>query len=208
MRHLGSLVLAIVFGVVSYVLAGYGIVKFVTGTATGETHWSYIGIGVAALVVAGALYAVLILTRLSPIGPFIAGVLYVAAEAWYAVDQSSLIKTIGASVVNVHGAQEAPLSGLALFAAVPLLATVLSPRRWRGKDKVNAVTAEAAPTYPASGSSSSDPTSPASGPISAEPIYAPAQTTAVNAPDTATTQPITPTPSDTVVDSKEDDGRL
>ena len=71
MRHLGSIVLAIVFAPLIYILAGVGQVKFVAGTAGASTDWAAVGIGIGALVVAALLYSVLVMTRISPLGPII-----------------------------------------------------------------------------------------------------------------------------------------
>jgi hypothetical protein len=139
MRHLGSIVLSIVLAPIIYLLVGVGEIKFATNGATvaagQSTDWTAIGIGVGALIVAGALYAVLAMTRISPLGPVIAAILYIAASAWAVENLANLVKLIGSSTLGVSGAQEAPLSGVALFMAIPLLATIVSPRRWRGKDK-------------------------------------------------------------------------
>jgi hypothetical protein len=175
MRHLGSIVLAIVFAALTYVLAGVGQVKFALGTATASTDWNAVGVGIGALVIAGAIYAILVMTPISPLGPLVAAALFIGAELWAVSDRSGLQKLIGHSVLGVHGAQSAPLSGLALFAAVPLLATVLSPSRWRGaseRDGSAESSESAAPVYPT--------------PSSAAPIYTPTQTTPETAADSTT----------------------
>lgn len=174
MRHLGSIVLAIIFAPLIYVLAGVGEVKFVLGTATDSTDWNAVGIGIGALVVAGGLYSVLVMARISPLGPFIAAALFVAAELWSVFDQAGLVKLFGTSVLGVHNAQEAPLTGIALFMAVPLIITIVSPRRWHSNEKAVVVPADAAPAYSTSGT-----------PVSAAPIYAPAQTNSDTAAEAA-----------------------
>lgn len=193
MRHLGSIVLAIIFAPLIYVLAGVGEVKFALGTATDSTDWNAVGIGIGALVVAGALYAALVMTRISPLGPLIAAALFIAAELWSVFDLAGLVKLLGSSVFGVHNAQEAPLTGIALFMAVPLIITIVSPRRWRAKEE-NAVVvpADAAPTYSDSGT-----------PVSAAPIYAPTQTTADTAADTAT-ETVAESSSETDEESSEE----
>jgi hypothetical protein len=139
MRHLGSIVLSVIFAPVIYVLAGVGMIRLATNgglvAQNQGTNWTDVGIGVGAVVLAGALYAVLVLARLSPLGPVIASLLYIIAQLWTLFDQSYVTKTLGTSVLGNQGAAEAPLTGLALLLAIPLLVTIFSPRRWRGKDK-------------------------------------------------------------------------
>ncbi len=169
MRHLGSIVLAIVFAPLIYLLAGVGQVKFVTGTSGSSTDWTAVGIGIAALVAAGLLYTLLVMVRLSPLGPVVAAGLFIGVELWAVFDRAGLVNLIGSSTLGVSGAQEAPLTGLALVLAIPLLITIVSPRRWRGRDKVVPVYGGAAPTYGTT--------------ESAAPTYAPIQTSAETAAD-------------------------
>jgi hypothetical protein len=137
MRHLGSIVLSVIFAPVIYVLTGYGMVRLEAAQGL-QTNWTDAGIGGGALVVAGALYAILVLARLSPLGPLIAALLYLGIQTWALVtDQAKIMSTLGNSVLGIHGAAEAPLpGGVTLLLAIPLLATIFSPRRWRGKDKL------------------------------------------------------------------------
>ena len=200
MRHLGSIALAIVLTPLIYILAGVGEIKFATNsamTAAGRgTDWTAIGIGVGGLVIAGGLFALLAMARISPLGPVLAALALIGVEVWAVLDQDSLIKLVGHSVFGVSGAAEAPLSGLALLLAVPLVITICSPRRWRSRDKVDVATyvpataPDAAPTYATEGLA--DPTYPA--PTSAAPTYmptpehsAPTQTTPETAADSRPT---------------------
>lgn len=147
MRHLGSLALAIIFAPLIYILAGIGGVKLTLGMAA-DTNWTAVGIGVGALLVAGALYALLTMTRISPLGPILVAVLYFAIELWAVFSFSSLRDLLGDSVFGIRGAAERPLSGLALMLSVPLVLTIVSPRRWRGKEKVIVAPAAYPQTYP------------------------------------------------------------
>jgi hypothetical protein len=214
MRHLGSIVLSIILAPLIYVLAGVGEIKLATNGALDAagrgTNWADVGIGAGAIVVAGALLAVLVMARLSPLGPVIASLLYIAISAWAVLDQSSIVKTLGHSVFGISDAAEAPLTGLALLLAIPLLATIFSPRRWRGRDEIvdaPHVEPNAAPTY----TDIADPTygQPAYPvPTSAAPAYeatphasAPLQTTPETAADA---QPIVEVPTDRATDVPTD----
>jgi hypothetical protein len=167
MRHLGSIVLAIVFAPLMYLLAGVGQVKFVAGTARASTDWTAVSIGIGALIVAGVLYSVLVMARLSPLGPVLAAALFIGVELWAVFDAAGVADLLGNSTFGVIRAQEAPLSGLALFMAVPLIATIVSPRRWRTHEKTSTIYANAGPNYGV--------------PVSAAPTYAPIQTSAETA---------------------------
>jgi hypothetical protein len=132
MRHLGSIVLSLILAPAAYLLAGIGVVEAV-GNASVAPHPDYakVTLGVLAIGTAGLLYALLVLTRISPIGPVLAGLLYLTASVWALYSYTSLGRLLPDSVLGVHAAADAPLNGVALVLAVPLLLTVLSPRRWR-----------------------------------------------------------------------------
>lgn len=191
MRHLGSILLSIILAPVIYVLASVGMVRLATNGAItaggGATNWNDVLVGAGSIVVAGALYAILVQTRLSPLGPLVAALGYIAAQLWALEDQSSLVKLIGDSVFGTKQAAEAPLTGLSLLLAIPLLATIVSPRRWRGKPTTVAYVAPA----PAVHSTTQEPTfAPADEDqtVVAEPeekteAFVPEQTTAANADD-------------------------
>ena len=210
MRHFGSIILSIVFAPIIYVLAGIGMIRLATNSglvAQGRgTNWTDVGIGAGAVVVAGALYAILAMARISPLGPLIAGLAYVAAQLWALFRQANVVSTLGRSVFGTSGAAEAPLTGLALLLAVPLLATIFSSRRWRGKESA------VAPTYPEIPSAT--PAYPQ--PTSAAPDYAdnsesfsPAEpsTLASTTPEPTSLEPTAPgqTTPDTAGDTRTDE---
>jgi hypothetical protein len=200
MRHIGSIVLSIIFAPVIYILTGVGMVKFGSNTgavlAGQSTDWTAVGIGTGALVVAGALWAVLTMVRISPLGPLLAGLMFIGMQVWALLDLTDLISTLGSSVMGVSHAAEEPLNGPALVMAISMLATIFSPRRWRSKEQATMAasayptTYNAGPSYPVP--TSAAPTYPtADGPTFVPPTYvptpeatAPLQTTPENAGDT------------------------
>jgi hypothetical protein len=138
MRHLGSILLSVILAPVIYVLAGIGVAKVFP-----EDHFAAGAlIGLAALLGAGALYAVLLLARLSPVGTALGGLAYLGISVWFVVSPD-MVARLPKSVLGVHGAAALPLSGVTAVLAVPLLATVLSPRRWQRR------ATPARPAYPA-----------------------------------------------------------
>ncbi len=206
MRHVGSIVLSIISAPIIYVLTGVGMVKFGQNAgpvASGAANnWTDVGIAAGSIVVAGALWAVLTMVRMSPLGPLIAGLLLIGAEVWGLLDQSDLVKLFGTSVMGVNGAAEMPLNGPALLMAIPMLATIFSPRRWNGAEKA-VVAGSAYPTYNA-GPSYPEPTSAAPNYPTPDGTYAADAETYV--PETDSTTPFQTTPEtagDTQIASDE-----
>jgi hypothetical protein len=132
MRHLGSIALSIVLAPVIYVLAGLGTVKLEAGIA-GDNKWTNIAIGAVALLAASGAFAVLVMPKLSPLGPVFAGLIFFVLSAWAIASPNGITKILKPSTLD--GALVAPLGTLTLFVCVPLFATIFSPRRWRGADK-------------------------------------------------------------------------
>jgi hypothetical protein len=139
MRHLGSLILSLVLAPIVYVLVGIGQVKFQSAGFPGHINWTTVGIGTVSLIVGGLLYTVLVMARISPLGPILAAILYVAVSA-AAMISASFYSNLPKSVLGVSGAAQIPLAGVAVLLAVPLVATVVSPRRWRHDGQNHAVT--------------------------------------------------------------------
>jgi hypothetical protein len=148
MRHVGSLLLALVLAPLAWVLTGVGLLKYNDVRVQFEDGLSVdILLGLLALLGAGALYAVLVLARLSPIGPALAGAAYLGAAVWYAVEPASFLDVFPYEVGDVDLGLPIPAAGLSAVLAVPLLATLVSPRRWRRYDRPPAAHAGAGP-YP------------------------------------------------------------
>jgi hypothetical protein len=123
MRHLNSLLLSLAAAPAIWVLTGYGL----------EQHGPHRALlSPAAFVLAGLLFAVLVTARLSPVGPALAGLAYLATVVWLAADPEQVRHTL---LETVPAADPAvilrPAEGIAGLLGVPLLVTALSPRRWR-----------------------------------------------------------------------------
>ena len=136
MRHLGSLALAIVLAPIVYLLIGFGQGKLSVGFAPDHTKWSTVAVALAALLGAGVCYALLTLTRLSPIGPMLAGAVYIGVSIVAMSKRGTIYHDLDHSILGVHHATLLPLtSGVLIFAALPLIATMFSGRRWRGRER-------------------------------------------------------------------------
>ncbi len=167
MRHLASIVLSIVLAPVIYVLTGIGLVKVLTAFEPGNAHLTAAsGLGLLALLAAGALYAVLAQARLSPLGPFLAGLAFLGIGLWAVITPSSTAK-LPQSVFGIAEVAQQPLLGMTVLLAVPLMLTILSPYRWRRYAQPR----PAAPAYPFN--YAPPPPYPSPGPASAPPAPAP-----------------------------------
>ncbi|MEH1128621.1 hypothetical protein [Micromonospora sp. CPCC 206061] len=148
MRHVGSLLLALVLAPLAWVLTGIGLMKYSDVRVQFEAGLRVeLLLGLLALLAAGALYAVLVLARLSPIGPTLAGAGYLGAAVWYGVAPASFLDVFPYEVGDVDVGLPIPAAGFSAVLAVPLLATLMSPRRWRRHDRPAATPAGAVP-YP------------------------------------------------------------
>ena len=166
MRHLWSLVLSLVLTPLIYVSAGLSAVKFGDARGLGMTA----GLGLLWAFVAGALYALLVMARLSPVGPIAAGLIYLGVTFWAVLDRGGFESVIPADILGQKGIMHVPVGmGTALLAA-PLLLTVFSARRWRSTEAPPAVSYDAAPVY-AEVDTSAAPSYPTTVP-SAAPTYA------------------------------------
>jgi len=133
MRHLGSILLSVVLAAGVYVLVGIGSVRLGVALAITGHDYTNEAIGAAALLAAGALYAAMVLPRLSPLGPLLAALAFLGVEVYALVAREQFAQQFDKSLLGAHGALAAPvLFGVPLLLAVPLLATMLSPQRWRG----------------------------------------------------------------------------
>ena len=148
MRHALSLVLGLVFAPLVYVAALISAARLdaAVGGFGGVAVRDAL-IGLATAVVAGGLYAVLVMARLSPVGPILAGLLYLGATVWALVDAAAVSRLLRDAVPSVPDGG-ALIPSVTAFLAVPLLATIFSPRRWRRHPDSGPGGYNAAPDYP------------------------------------------------------------
>lgn len=152
MRHIGSFLLAMIFAPAIFLLTGTGLSAFGSSIEAGAINRIPGTAGaLGALLLAGVLYAMLIMLRLSPIGPFLAGLGYLGMTGWALADKASYQDTF--ALLDIHLAGAVGIQGLGLLLGVPLVATVFSPRRWRRYPDAAAVAPaygyQASPQYPA-----------------------------------------------------------
>jgi hypothetical protein len=146
MRHLWSLLLGLVLTPLIYAAAGIAAVRLADARGFGATA----AIGLAAALGAGAVFALLMMVRFSPVGPVVAGLIYLGVTIWALVDRGGFESFVPADLFGEEGALHRPVGlGTALL-AWPLLLTAFSTRRWRGPAETAATLFDAAPAYPTS----------------------------------------------------------
>jgi hypothetical protein len=189
MRHLGSLVLSLIAGALIYVLLGVTFAKWGEALSeTGGTKYGAFAISILAALVAGALYSVLVLARLSPLGLVLLGLLYYVVAFWAFFGQSSFADIMPHSIAGVQNAGLIAAGPHLLLLGTPLLATIFSPRRWRKWGSAPAAVAPA-PGYspaPVGPGGYQAPPAPAAGGFGA-PNYGPPPNTPSYAPPVANT---------------------
>lgn len=167
MRHLWSLLLALGLTPLIYSAAGVSAVRLAEARELGTAA----GIGLGAGLVAGGLYALLVMVRLSPVGPVVAGLAYLGVTVWALLDREGFTAVIPADLFGEREALHRPVGMGTVLLAAPLILTVFSVRRWRGATAQSANPYDAAPAYP--------PGMPSAAPsyndtfVSAAPSYAP-----------------------------------
>jgi hypothetical protein len=148
MRHVLSVVLSIILAPVIYVAAGLAALKLdAAHLVTTSIQWSDAGVGLAAGVVAGVGYAVLVMSRISPLGPVVAGLAYLGVTIWSFLAPTSFRDRFDFDIAGQHHLLLQPAGAGTLLLAIPLLATVFSGRRW-SPGPAAGLPYDAAPMYP------------------------------------------------------------
>lgn len=161
MRHLGSIILSLLVAPLVYVLIGAGLIKFPQAAIAADRDLPNYPVTLAslgALLVAGLLYALLTVARLSPLGPVLAGLAFLGVGLWPLLRLDSFQRTMPRDVLGVPGAGVEAAGGVSLLLAIPLLATIVSAHRWRRHERAPVADAypdiseaAAAEPYPPSG---------------------------------------------------------
>ncbi|MEV4706558.1 hypothetical protein [Actinoplanes sp. NPDC049316] len=131
MRHLRSILYALVLGPAAWILCGAGFDEDLTGRARDNGGPESVG-GLLLLLLAGAAYAILLFAPISPAGPLTAGAAFLGVGAWARIAPDAYAGIWPAEIAKGGFNLSTPGYGLALLLAVPLLCTALSARRWAG----------------------------------------------------------------------------
>ncbi|MBN1172900.1 MAG: hypothetical protein JXA67_12060 [Micromonosporaceae bacterium] len=169
MRHVGSFVLSLFLAPVIYGLLMRGSHlggASMTGKAAGSAAgWQTdLLLGCALLVAAGVLYAMLLLVRISPLGPCFAGIALTSAGVLTLIDLTWVASHRELGPVTLHPSEPAGIAPVLVALGVPLILTIFSPSRWRRAKAAAPSPSEAGSGLPASSlfPASPSPTSPAS----------------------------------------------
>ncbi len=165
MRHLWSLLLALVLTPLIYISAGISAVRLGDAHELGLTAV----VGLLAALAAGGLYALMVMVRLSPVGPIVAGLTYLGVTVWAVLDRSGFESVVPADIPGQPGVLHVPVGmGTALLAA-PLILTVFSSRRWRSTEQPATAGYEPAAVY--SHPTPEPPAAPSATPVYQAPTY-------------------------------------
>lgn len=129
MRHVRSILYALVLAPAVWVLAGVGFTHDLT--SRGRDFFTAESLsGLLLLVFAGILYAIMTFSPISPLGPTLAGAAFLGVTYWAWSGPESYAASWSPDVVKDGFDLSRPGYGLAALLAVPLLCTMLSARRW------------------------------------------------------------------------------
>ena len=129
MRHLRSILYAVVLAPAVWILTGVGFNDDLHGRARQYTGVESVT-GLLLLLLAGAAYAILVFSPISPAGPALFGLGYLGIAVWALSAPASYAGAWPAAVTKPGFDLSRPGYGLAALLAVPLLSTALSARRW------------------------------------------------------------------------------
>ena len=129
MRHLRSILYALVLAPAIWILAGVGFTHDLT--SRGREFFAAESIsGLLLLIFAGILYTILAFAPVSPAGPVLTGVAYLGVTVWAWNSPADYAGLWPAEVAKDSFDLSRPGYGLAALLAIPLLGTALSARRW------------------------------------------------------------------------------
>jgi hypothetical protein len=135
MRHLWSVVLAVVFAPIALLLAGRGLVALAGRVEAVPTDYFGIAAASSALLLAGLILAMLTMAKLSPVGPTFAGLAYLGLGIWALADPTGFQTRVQWDLIWLTADQVTASAEVAPLLAVPLLVTLFIPRRWRGRER-------------------------------------------------------------------------
>jgi hypothetical protein len=136
MRHLASFLFGLVLAPVIWFLAALGQYRLVhalpaDGAARGSALELVLG---GLLMAAGGVWLGLLLgSRLSPLGPGIAGLLWLGAGAAFVLNVDAVLQLLPDGPTGQRDLYELPLrQGYAFLIGTGMLVPLFSPNRWRG----------------------------------------------------------------------------
>jgi hypothetical protein len=139
MRHLVSLMFGLLLAPVIWFLAALGHYRLLAalprnGQAAGSV--TELALGALLIVAAGVWLGLLLGTRLSPVGPALAGLAWLGFGAAFILDVQTIAGLLPDGPTGQDGLYTLPLEhGYAFLVGTALLVPLFSPARWRGKEQ-------------------------------------------------------------------------
>jgi len=130
LRHLRSILYALVLAPAVWVLCGVGFTSDLIGRARDTTGSIESLVGLLLLLLAGGAYAILVFAPISPAGPLLAGLAFLGVGLWALAEPASYAAQWPPGLSKEGFDLSLPGYGLAVVLAVPMICTALSARRW------------------------------------------------------------------------------
>ncbi|MGC5020680.1 hypothetical protein [Micromonospora sp. DT47] len=138
MRHLGTMIAAIIIGPLAWVLLAIGqgrsVQAFATAQSSGAFNTGDFVRTALLLAAAGILLGLIATLRFSPLGAVLTGVVYAASYLAMLARPTWLLRLLGhkVTVAGQHADLATPVrTGTTLLIGAALLVAVLSVQRWR-----------------------------------------------------------------------------
>jgi hypothetical protein len=156
MRHIGTLIAAIVIGPLAWILIAFGQDRSAAAFANvqknnGAFHTGDFVRPLIFLLAAGLILGLIATLRFSPLGAGLTGVVYVLSYVWLFIDAKGLLN-IFKHPLSIGGETADPTipvrTGTTLLVGALLLVSVVSMARWRRWPRPGAATAVPAGTAP------------------------------------------------------------
>jgi hypothetical protein len=140
MRHLVSLLFGIVLAPVIWFLAALGqfrLLQALPRDGVDRGSLTALGLGALLIVAAGIWLGILLGTRLSPVGPGIAGVAWLVLGGAFIVNTGKVTSLLPDGPSGQNELYTLPLRhGYAFLIGTALLVPLFSPARWRAREQV------------------------------------------------------------------------
>jgi hypothetical protein len=137
MRHLASFLFGLVLAPVIWFLAALGQFRLTQALPTEtDAGGSFVELALGALLMAagGVWLGLLLGSRISPLGPGVAGLAWLALGAAFVLDIDRIINALPDGPTGQSNLYELPLrQGYVFLIGVALLVPLFSPSRWRAR---------------------------------------------------------------------------
>jgi hypothetical protein len=150
MRHIATLIAAVVIAPLAWLLIAFGQTETVSAVTAGSYSVGHLARPLVLLAAAGILVGLIATLRFSPLGAVLTGAVYTASYVLLVVNHSTLDKTLGYTlkIAGERADLRVPVqTGTSLVLGGLLLVAVASVKRWRRWPRP-ASEVEAAPESP------------------------------------------------------------